>query len=119
MYERAAASQMGCSVRELIGMSNCDVNKLKELVNDGVTLCVTGTYQAAEHEKLKKAGYVPLAKYKNHCYGHRGNECVLWGAFGKKSAPELLPGKGTTARRRKVKGVVKLVMETAKARRKH
>jgi len=112
MYETSVGSQMGCSVKEIISLNNCDVKRLKSLIHPAINICVTSGYQQKEHNKLKAAGYVQLVKYKNYAVAHQGNVCILWAAFGKRCKEELLPEKP------KPNVVLKIVNETKKKKKK-
>lgn len=84
-------SYMGCSVRELSGLSSPSVKDLEDLKGRGVTLCVTSGQHTA-CDALTKAGYILIAEYKNYDSGHSGNTCKLWAAFGKRNeAVTILP----------------------------
>jgi hypothetical protein len=97
MYVRTAASSMGCSVSELIGLSTPTVDELERSKSDGVTLCVTNSGQTQAEAELKKAGYILVAEYKNYNAGHTGNKCKLWAAFKDKSEAKILPDGGLEA----------------------
>ncbi len=113
MYVRTGYGSLGCSVKEINGLSSATKEELESIRGEGATICVTNGNQAVAEKALKSAGYILLAEYKNYAAGHGGNKCKLWAAFRKQSAAKIVPDEITELRKQKIDAVKKKFEEAA------
>ncbi len=113
MYVRTGYGSLGCSVKEINGLSAATKEELVNILGGGATICVTSGHQQVAENALKGAGYVLLAEYKNFAAGHGGNKCKLWAGFKPQNKAALVPDEITALRKQRIDAVKKKFEEAA------